>query len=80
MCNAEKQGMLSLDAKLIAATNMAVAKAIWDTYHAERGGQPARTSETLVLGSVKEAMKHLDEIVKEIAADAVANPKEVGLA
>src|SRR6476620_9620938 len=57
---------LSLDAKLIAATNMAVAEAIWQTYYLQRGGTPAQTADQMVLKDIKQSVKELEKIVKKI--------------
>lgn len=75
--DAMKERTLSLDAKLIAATNMAVAEAIWQTYYLQRGGQPTVTADKTVLSDVKQAAKKLDELVKQIEADAEANTDEL---
>jgi hypothetical protein len=58
--------VLSLDAKLIAATNMAVAEAIWQTYYLQRGGTPAQTAGEMVLKDVKQSVKELERIAKKI--------------
>jgi hypothetical protein len=58
--------VLSLDAKLIAATNMAVAEAIWQTHYLERGGTPAQTAGEMVLKDVKQSVKELERIAKKI--------------
>jgi hypothetical protein len=58
--------VLSLDAKLIAATNMAVAEAIWQTHYLERGGTPAQPASEMVLKDVKQSVKELDRIAKKI--------------
>jgi hypothetical protein len=63
---------LSLDAKLIAASNMAVAEAIWQTHYLERGGAPAQSAEQMVLRDIKQSMKELELIAKKIA-DEEAN-------
>jgi hypothetical protein len=57
---------LSLDAKLIAATNMAVAEAIWQTYYLQRGGTPTLTADQMVLKDIKKSVKDLEIIAKKI--------------
>jgi hypothetical protein len=60
---------LSLDAKLIAATNMAIAEAIWQTFYLERGGVPAQSADQMVLKDIRQAMKELDKIAQKFADD-----------
>lgn len=57
---------LSLDAKLIAATNMAVAEAIWQTFYLQRGGTPAQTADQMVLKDIKQSVKELEKIAKKL--------------
>jgi len=67
---------LSLDAKLIAATNMAVAEAIWQTFYLQRGGAPAQTADQMVLKDIKQSVKELEKIAKKIMdeeADAASD-------
>jgi hypothetical protein len=52
---------LSLDAKLIAATNMAIAEAIWQKYYLERGGAPAQPADQMVLRDIKQSVKELEK-------------------
>ena len=60
----EKTG-LQLAAKMIAATNIAVAEAIWKTYYLQQSGQPTMPVDELVLRDVRQAMKRLDELEAE---------------
>jgi hypothetical protein len=67
---------LSLDAKLIAATNMAVAEAIWHTYYLQRGGTPAQTADQMVLRDIKQSVRELEKIAKKMLdeeSDAALN-------
>ena len=66
---------LSLDAKMIAATNMAVAEAIWQTYYLQRGGPPTQPADKMVLRDIKQAVKQLEEIAQQLALDAGAKPQ-----
>jgi hypothetical protein len=73
---------LSLDAKLIAATNMAVAEAIWQTYYLQRGGAPAQPAQQMVLRDIRQSLKELEKIAKKLvdeeadaALDASARPE-----
>ena len=73
---------LSLDAKLIAATNMAVAEAIWQTYYLERGGTPVQSADQMVRKDIKQFVKDIEKIVKKLldeeadaALDVSAAPK-----
>jgi len=75
---------LSLDAKLIAATNMAVAEAIWQTYYLQRGGAPAQNADHMVLRDIKQSVKELEKIAKKIleeesnaALDVDTRPKAI---
>ena len=76
MANAERGQSLSLDAKLVAATNMAVAYAIWQTHYLQQGGTPAQSAEKITLTSVKQALKQLNEVATELAAEAADAPKK----
>jgi len=60
---------LSLDAKLIAATNMAVAEAIWQTYYLQRGGTPTHSADEMVLKDLKHSVKEIDRIVRKIVEE-----------
>jgi hypothetical protein len=64
--------VLSLDAKLIAATNMAVAEAIWQTYYLQRGGTPAQSAGEMVLKDVKQSVKALERIANKILDEEAA--------
>ena len=68
MYDATKQA-LSLDATLIAATNMAVAEAIWQTYYLQRGGTPTQPADKMVLRDIKQAVKEIEKIAKQIVDD-----------
>jgi len=57
---------LSLDAKLIAATNMAIAEAIWQTFYLERGGTPSQTADQMGLKDIKQSVKELEKIAKKL--------------
>lgn len=67
---------LSLDAKMIAATNMAIAEAIWQTFYLQRGGVPAQSADQMVLKDMRQALKELDKIVQRIADDEAKKSSE----